>query len=219
MNPHDHARSSARRFGGRWEDYQPLHDWFDASKAALCHFLHRALRHHREGIAEAVALFGPTLANADGVLVPTETVGVQHVEEDCRRMPSAADWTVGFRPPDWWPAVPPEAATLAEASARRFGGTADAYLPLHRWLLEPAAWNAGPAHFLFRHHAFGSFAAEQRFGPVIAQAGRGIPTRVVAERHVETVLGRVPAASDLLRRLVGERWMLRAVPPRMVGLD
>lgn len=45
MHPYDHARSSARIHGGSWQDYFPLHTWFDASKSVLCRFTHRALRH------------------------------------------------------------------------------------------------------------------------------------------------------------------------------
>jgi len=219
MNPYDHARSSARRFGGRSEDYQPIHDWFDSSKTTLCHFLHRALHHHREGVAEAIERFGPTIVLADGAAVPTEDVAVQHVEEDCRRVPAAADWVRGFAAPEWWPAIAPEAEALADSSARRFGGTADTYLPLHRWLLATADWNAGPAHFLFRHHAFGLFEAERRFGPALAGHDAAVPTRVIGERHIRTVLGRIPAASDLLRRLRGEHWMARATPASEAGLS
>lgn len=219
MNPYDHARSSARRFGGRWQDYLPVHDWLDGSKAAFCHFLHRALRHHREGVVEAVALFGPTLRNADGVAVPTEAVAHQHLEEDCRRLPDAAEWICAFAPPAWWPAVVPEGEALARASARRFGGSPDAYLPLHKWLLATAGWADGTGHLLFRHHAFGLFEAERRFGPALVAGSKAVPTRVVAERHVRDVLGRIPPASDLLRRLRGERWMLRASSPAEIGLD
>jgi uncharacterized protein DUF6915 len=59
MNPYDHALSSVRHYRGRAEDYQPLHNWFDASKATLAHFTHRALRHHREGSAKNVSGLAP----------------------------------------------------------------------------------------------------------------------------------------------------------------
>ena len=49
-HPLKHAESSARKFGGRAEDYLPIHNWFDESKAFLADFRHRALRHHAEGI-------------------------------------------------------------------------------------------------------------------------------------------------------------------------
>jgi hypothetical protein len=39
-----HALSSARRFGGKGDDYTAVHTWFDSSN--LADFRHRALRHH-----------------------------------------------------------------------------------------------------------------------------------------------------------------------------
>jgi hypothetical protein len=44
MHPYHHALSSRRIHGGEAADYLPLHTWFDASKSALAHFTHRALR-------------------------------------------------------------------------------------------------------------------------------------------------------------------------------
>lgn len=220
MHPYDHARSSARIHGGVWQDYFPLHAWFDASKSLLCRFTHRALRHHLEGVAEAVAHFGADIRNADNVEVDTMTLGVQHLEEDCPHTVHAKDWLVGFDTPDWLPAEAPDPQALAQASVMRFGGQASDFLPLHRWFLETAGWTDGSEHLVFRHHAFGVFEAEERFGPVIHLDGsRVVPTRVVAERHVQEVLGRVPPATEFLRRIKGERWMLQATSPRKLGLD
>lgn len=220
MHPYDHARSSARLHGGVWQDYFALHAWFDATKTLLCRFTHRALRHHIEGVAEAVAVFGPSIRNGDGAYVPTNLLGMQHLEEDCRNPPEATVWLIGFDPPGWLPRRPPASEELADESAARFGGAAKHYLPLHRWFLATADWEAGPEHLVFRHHAFGIFEAEARFGLVIDLGnGKCVPTRVVAERHVQTVLGRVPPATEFLRRIKGERWMLQATSPQKLGLD
>src|SRR3546814_8138957 len=43
-----HALSSVRKWGGTVDDYLPLHQWFDQSKAILADPRHRALRHHAE---------------------------------------------------------------------------------------------------------------------------------------------------------------------------
>ena len=86
--------------------------------------------------------------------------------------------------------------------ARRFGGEETDYLPLHRWFLETASWANTPAHLIFRHHAFGIYEAEHRFGPAIDNGASGAPTRVVAEQHVRTMLGRMPAAPDFLHDFV-----------------
>lgn len=219
MNPYDHARSSARIHGGCWQDYHSLHTWFDASKVTCCHFTHRALHHHLEGVAEAAALFSPYILRADGQTVRTETIALQHIEEDCAKMPSAADWLVGYDPPGWLPPTLPRVTDLAATSASRFGGTIDDYLPLHRWFLETQHWNDDPGHLLFRHHAFGIFDAEQRFGPAIEHDAGAVPTRLVAERHVRGVLGRIPSANDFLRHIKGARWMLQATSPQRLGLD
>ncbi|MBN9245835.1 MAG: hypothetical protein J0I98_23980 [Mesorhizobium sp.] len=220
MHPYDHARSSAKIHGGCWHDYFPIHAWFDATKVIQCRFTHRALRHHIEGVAEAVSIFGPSIVNRDGVTVATERLGMQHLEEDCMHPPEATVWLIDFDAPDWLPISEQDSGELANASATRFGGEPSAYLALHAWFLETRNWSDGPEHLLFRHHAFGVFEAEARFGPVIVlDDDKAVPTRVVAERHVQTVLGRVPSATDFLRRIKGERWMLQATSPRKLGLD
>ena len=97
-----HARSSARTFGGVPEDYLALHNWFDATKEAFGDFRHRALRHHAEGIFEAERLFGITLTNSAGKIVPVRYLGEQHVQEDCGgRIPSIADWLSRIEPEIW----------------------------------------------------------------------------------------------------------------------
>lgn len=101
MHPYHHAVSSARRWGGRPEDYQPIHDWFDESKAFLPDFRHRALRHHAEGIFLCERVFGTTVTNSDGRAVPVRWVGEQHVKEDLGRIPTACDWLRAIKPEPW----------------------------------------------------------------------------------------------------------------------
>lgn len=101
-HPWQHAVSSAHRFGGRPEDYIPIHNWFDETKAFLCDFRHRALRHHAEGIFECERVFGVTIRNSDGRDVPVRPIGEQHVREDCGGIvPSAADWLRNIQPLPW----------------------------------------------------------------------------------------------------------------------
>ena len=33
MHPILHAKSSVKKFGGKWEDYIHIHNWFDETKA------------------------------------------------------------------------------------------------------------------------------------------------------------------------------------------
>jgi hypothetical protein len=101
-HPWHHAESSARKYGGRPEDYLDVHAWFDASKAHMANFRHRALRHHAAGIFEAERVFGVTLRNSDGRDVPVRFIGEQHVREDCGgRIPSLQDWFRGIPAKPW----------------------------------------------------------------------------------------------------------------------
>jgi hypothetical protein len=101
MHPYHHALSSVQRWGGQVEDYQPIHDWFDESKAFIADFRHRALRHHAEGIFLCEQIFGTTLTNSDGKVIPVRWVGEQHVKEDLGRIPTAQDWLKNLMPQPW----------------------------------------------------------------------------------------------------------------------
>ena len=101
MHPYHHAESSARKYGGKPEDYLPLHQWFDESKAFFPDIRHRALRHHAEGIFLCERLFGVTLVNSQGREVPVRFLGEQHVQEDLRWIPTAQDWLRCIKPEPW----------------------------------------------------------------------------------------------------------------------
>ena len=96
-----HAVSSARKWGGRPDDFQPIHDWLDGSKLIIADFRHRGLRHHAEGCFAAEALFGVTITNAAGRVVPVRAIAEQHVIEDLGWIPSFADWVRCIKPEPW----------------------------------------------------------------------------------------------------------------------
>lgn len=100
-HPVEHATNSARKFGGKPEDYLRIHSWFDESKAFFPDFRHRALRHHAEGIFLAEHIFGITVFNHDGAPVPVRYLGEQHVKEDLGRIPTVQDWLARIHPERW----------------------------------------------------------------------------------------------------------------------
>lgn len=100
-HPYHHAVSSARKFGGVPADYMKYHDWLDGSKAHVTDFRHRALRHHSEGIFMMEQIFGSTMTNSDGRIVPVRYIGEQHVKEDLGRIPTVADWLLKIEPERW----------------------------------------------------------------------------------------------------------------------
>jgi hypothetical protein len=100
-HPYHHALSSVKKWGGSPEDYQPIHDWFDESKSHMADFRHRALRHHSEGIFMAEKIFGATIVNSAGRVVPVRYIGEQHVTEDLGRIPSVSDWFRQIKVQSW----------------------------------------------------------------------------------------------------------------------
>lgn len=101
-HPTYHAKTSVKLWGGKPEDYVPIHDWLDATKEVFADFRHRALRHHSQGIFEAERVFGHTITNSDGREVPVRYIAEQHVKEDCGgRIPTVADWFRNIKMEPW----------------------------------------------------------------------------------------------------------------------
>lgn len=100
-NSYHHAISSARKWGGVAEDYQAVHDFLDESKMILGDLRHRALRHHAEGIWLAQRVFGVTITNTAGRVVPVRLIGEQHMLEDFGFIPSFTDWARAIQPAPW----------------------------------------------------------------------------------------------------------------------
>jgi hypothetical protein len=100
-HPEVHAKNSARKFGGKPEDYLAIHHWFDDSKAYMADMRHRALKHHSAGIFECEKIFGKSFINSDNKTVYTRYVGEQHVVEDLGFIPSVEDWFETMEMQEW----------------------------------------------------------------------------------------------------------------------
>ena len=87
-----HARISARRFGGVPDDYLPIHEKIDSTKAIHGNVAHRCIFHSAFGIFLIEELFGRTLTNSEGKEVFIRDVAEQHVLEDLGCVPSLSDW-------------------------------------------------------------------------------------------------------------------------------
>ena len=93
--PHIHAQSSVKKFGGQAEDYMPVHEFLDSSKAIVADNRHRLFTHNSWFIAVVIPrVFGETMVNSDGKTVSTRDIAEQHVLEDYhnRFIPSAQDF-------------------------------------------------------------------------------------------------------------------------------
>ena len=114
--PHIHARSSAKKFGGKWEDYFPVHHFLDCSKGAFPDNRHRALTHNSWFIMEVLPRVKfpnsgpmtpdfqfPTVVNSDGTHISVRDIAETHILEDFKMkfIPTVADYLSGMEMEPW----------------------------------------------------------------------------------------------------------------------
>jgi len=92
MKPYIHALSSAKKFGGKPENYLEIHDTMDNSKCAEASVKHRAIFHSAYGIFIIEKIFGVNITNSDGKLVSVRDIAEQHVLEDLGTIPTLNQW-------------------------------------------------------------------------------------------------------------------------------
>lgn len=102
--PWIHARSSARKFGGKPEDYLEIHQLMDSSKGAMPDNRHRALTHNSWFLSTILErIFGVNIKNSDGRDVSVRDIGEQHILEDFgnRFIPTASDYLEEMEYKSW----------------------------------------------------------------------------------------------------------------------
>lgn len=113
--PRIHSESSAKRYGGRPEDYIEIHNLMDSSKAAIADQRHRALCHNAWFIGEILERIKftnscpptgdnrfPTIINSDGKHVSVRDIAEDHCTEDFHGfIPSAQDYLGEMEIQDW----------------------------------------------------------------------------------------------------------------------
>ncbi len=101
MKPHIHAKNSVKKYGGKAEDYQPIHDEIDSSKSAHASMRHRAIFHSAFGIYIIERIFGTTITNSDGKVVSVRDIAEDHVLEDLGTIPSLDRWLNAMKLETW----------------------------------------------------------------------------------------------------------------------
>ena len=96
----------------------------------------------------------------------------------------------------------------ALSSAKYFGGDPEDYLSIHDWFDESKKIMSDYRHRALRHHAEGCFSCEQIFGKTIVNsAGKKVPVRLIAERHIREDLGFLPTIIDWFENIKPQKFM------------
>jgi hypothetical protein len=96
-----HAEHSAQKYGGVVEDYIPIHNFIDSSKAHVPDIRHRALLHNSFGIYLTEQVFGVYIVNSDGKKVSVRDVAEDHIKQDMGTIPTVQDWLKCMGIQDW----------------------------------------------------------------------------------------------------------------------
>ena len=82
-NPWVHSESSAKKWGGKPEDYYAIHETMDSTKQVVADNRHRLIFHTTYGACKLIPMiFGPTITNSDGNKVSTKDIAERHILED-----------------------------------------------------------------------------------------------------------------------------------------
>lgn len=125
MKPYIHAVSSAKKYGGKWEDYIKVHDFMDSSKAHFPGHEHRALFHHSFGCFVAEQVFGTVLVNSDGKTVSVRDIAEQHIIEDLGFIPTVQDYLENMKVEAWMAGATGRSIAAVEQQKEKHRGRTD----------------------------------------------------------------------------------------------
>lgn len=103
-NPLVHSKSSVKRWGGKVEDYLPIHQLIDSPKAAMNNNTARTLTHNTWFAYEIIPkIFGYNITNSDGKSVDTVDIAMLHIAEDFRMkfVPTPQDYLKHLQLQPW----------------------------------------------------------------------------------------------------------------------
>ena len=102
--PHIHCDFDIKRWGGKREDYEAIHEFMDSSKEAFSSNAHRAATHNIWFVHKVLPrIFGNTIINSDGREVSVKDIGEQHCLSDFgwKFIPTLQDWAENLNWKDW----------------------------------------------------------------------------------------------------------------------
>lgn len=223
MKPLQHARITAHRYGGEWQDWIAIHDWIDRSKMIFPSMQHRMFLHSDFGEWLTIKIHGDSIKASDGTVVSTGDVFRDHQVEDLGRIVSLSEWLREIDAEYWKRrrSPPRQLEQIREEPAKglaaRWGGVPADYSMLIEFFDKPCEFapESLEAAAMITHNSFGIFLAEELFGTTFPltngndqrSAPSIVSTRAIAEDLVYTRIGSIPPAGHLAAHVRLKLWM------------
>lgn len=223
MKPLQHARITAHRYGGEWQDWIAIHDWIDRSKMIFPSMQHRMFLHSDFGEWLTVKIHGDSIRASDGVVVSTVDLFRDHQVEDLGRVVPLSEWLCAIDAEYWGRRrrplrqLEPITSDAAAGLAARWGGTPADYFALIEFFDKPREFapESPEAAAMITHNSFGIFLAEELLGTTLTRTYDNgqlptpsmVSTRAAAEDLVYARIGSIPPAGHLAAHARLKLWM------------
>lgn len=99
MKPLLHSKIAAKTFGGVWQDYIEIENFFDQTKGYIPDSRHRMILHNSFGIMLCEQMFGVAIVNSDGKDVSVRDIAERHVIDDLGYIPTLCEVFKDVAPP------------------------------------------------------------------------------------------------------------------------
>ena len=105
----------------------------------------------------------------------------------------------------------------SESSAKLFGGVAEDFVPIHKFLDQSKLYIGDWRHRALLHTTLGVSLCEQMFGDLYVRPSDGLKvcTRTVVERHIIEDLRFLPTPAEFLRTMPIASWMNGISPQQL----
>ena len=101
MKPLLHAKISVKKYGGTVEDYLPIHNFIDSSKACMPDIRHRAILHSSFGCYLVEQIFGVYITNSAGKMVSCRDIAEEHIIQDLGFIPTVEKYLNNMEIQPW----------------------------------------------------------------------------------------------------------------------
>ena len=100
--PKKHADNSAKKYGGKAEDYLDIHQFMDSSKSSFSDARHRAITHNIWFCVHVIPkVFGEERTNSKGKKYSTKDIAEEHCYEDLGTVPTIQDYLENMTLEKW----------------------------------------------------------------------------------------------------------------------
>jgi len=101
VKPLLHAKISVKKYGGTVEDYLPIHNFIDSSKACMPDIRHRAILHSSFGCYLVEQIFGVYITNSAGKMVSCRDIAEEHIIQDLGFIPTVEKYLNNMEIQPW----------------------------------------------------------------------------------------------------------------------